>query len=268
MWVRSYGAASELVVVSDSRLSGGKTWDQSPKVFPLSRGDCMMSFSGETDYAYPLLLHAMNTIDAWEESRNRRYNLESLRGHLSRVLTSALAGIDYEGISPLDVGDQTILLLGGYSWWSRRWIIWSLRWDGRRRSFSHATLRTRASDQRGSIRWTGDSEAVGDAKKRLNLLLRQRGRTLREHGLNMEPVEIVRDIVREGRYRSIGGPLQIAKVYKHLNSRMFLVPWHDGTEIAMTLGGRFLLPTEKSYGLASIDPERPDVFTADEAVMP
>jgi hypothetical protein len=61
-----------MVVASDSRLCGGKVWDQCPKIFPIARGDCMMSFSGETDYAYPLAMHAVSTIDSRPPDLNRK----------------------------------------------------------------------------------------------------------------------------------------------------------------------------------------------------
>src|SRR5471032_3703856 len=38
-----------------SRLRFGCAWDCSPKIFPLSRGDCAICFAGNTMYAYPIM---------------------------------------------------------------------------------------------------------------------------------------------------------------------------------------------------------------------
>lgn len=262
MWVRTYGEQSELVAISDSRLTGGKVWDQCPKVFPMARGDCVISFSGETDYAYPLVAHAINAIDAWDESRNRRLPLERLRGHLSRVFTSVLDGVDLDGLIGGPSGDPTVLLLGGYSWSTHRWIIWALRWDTAARAFSHSTLRARTPGQRGAIMWTGDWDAVGEAKRRLNIRLKASGHSLAREGLNMEPLEVLRDVIRSETYSSVGGPLQLAKVYRHLNSRLFMIPWARNGEIVRTLAGRYLLDYEEASRPASIDPDRPDSFVS------
>jgi hypothetical protein len=36
-WVRNFGSVRELIVVSDSRLSGGQFWDSNPKIMLLPR---------------------------------------------------------------------------------------------------------------------------------------------------------------------------------------------------------------------------------------
>ena len=38
-WVRSVGTTQELVLATDSRLTGGHTWDCCPKILSLPRGD-------------------------------------------------------------------------------------------------------------------------------------------------------------------------------------------------------------------------------------
>ena len=50
----------ELLVASDSRLRGGYAWDAAPKLLRLPRGDSVLAFAGQTDFAYPLMLQAWN----------------------------------------------------------------------------------------------------------------------------------------------------------------------------------------------------------------
>jgi hypothetical protein len=39
----------------------------------------------------------------------------------------------------------------------------------------------------------------------------------------MGPFEVLRDVIREARCDSVGGPPQVAKVYRHLNTQFFAV---------------------------------------------
>ena len=77
----------------------------------------------------------------------------------------------------------------------------------------------------------------------------------------MEPLEIIRDIIREGKFSSVGGAPQVGKVYRNLDTRLFVVPWMVGDAITPTLAGRPLLNYETGSRWVSIDPDRPDVFT-------
>ncbi len=43
-WVRQVGGTQELVVASDSRLSGGQAWDGNAKIMLLPRSDAVLSF--------------------------------------------------------------------------------------------------------------------------------------------------------------------------------------------------------------------------------
>lgn len=262
MWVRSIKKNSELVAASDSRLTGGgKRWDNAPKILAPSRGDCLLSFAGETDYAYPLMLHAQTAVDSWSESRNRRYKLEDLHGYLKRILSEAAKGISYEGVSSLSRGDPTFLLLGGYSWWAKRWRIWRLTWNPSKGSFLSKEVKSQAKGQHELLAWVGDKLAVEAGHERFNRL--RSSRTDRSpEGINMEPLEVVRDVIRDDSVMSVGGPLQVAKCYQHLNNRFFLVSWTDDKhQTRRTLAGRFLLDTERDLELSEIDPDRPDVYT-------
>jgi hypothetical protein len=50
-----------LIVATDSNLSAGYRWPRGPKLFPLGAA-CVIAFEGATEFAYPLLINAMNFI--------------------------------------------------------------------------------------------------------------------------------------------------------------------------------------------------------------
>jgi len=60
IWVRQSSTISELVAISDSRLSGGESWDRCPKLAPLPRPATAIAMSGDATTAYAFLIQAMN----------------------------------------------------------------------------------------------------------------------------------------------------------------------------------------------------------------
>jgi hypothetical protein len=68
----------------------------------------------------------------------------------------------------------------------------------------------------------------------------------------MEPFEILRDIIRDQVDDTVGGPPQIAKVYRHLNRQFFAVPWNG----QLTVVGRPVLVYESAQ-IPQIDPDDP-----------
>lgn len=70
-WVRKVEFGEQLWSVSDSRLSGERSWDYCPKILPLSRLDSAISFAGDADAAYPLLLQCVMAVDHYAPARER-----------------------------------------------------------------------------------------------------------------------------------------------------------------------------------------------------
>jgi hypothetical protein len=83
-WVRSVGATMELVFATDSRLRCGRAWDVGPKILTLPRSDCAIC-AGDTDDAYPLMLHMASAIADYPKSRRRAMDTHDLKGHTLRV---------------------------------------------------------------------------------------------------------------------------------------------------------------------------------------
>lgn len=102
--------------------------------------------------------------------------------------------------------------------------------------------------------FAGTREAAHEARDCIVGLLRERG-VLGEPVLDMEPFEVLRDIVREGRYRDVGGPPQIAKVYRHGNSQPFAMQWPTSNGSGVTFLGRPLFEGEKTAAPV-LDPDR------------
>jgi hypothetical protein len=252
-WIRSTGSVQELVVASDSRLSGGQCWDANPKIMLLPRSDCVISFAGNTNDAYPLMLQAYNAIAMFEDTAKRRSDITFLKGHLVRVFNHSrkfIGKLPHGQIHPDP--PEAIFMLAGYSWRQKCFRIWRLVYHSDIDRYTFHSGRPEPY----TIAFVGDKEAIAIARRRLNVLLKARGKPNFDN-LNMEPFEVLRDVIRSGDCHTVGGAPQVVKVYEHMNVAPIGVYWPDRAHGVPTLLGRPLLPYERAdWGL--IDPDKPD----------
>ena len=242
-WVRQIGRTKEFVVAVDSRLSGGEAWDGCPKLLTLPRSDCVIAFSGNTHHAYPLMLQIQNAINMHRNSRDRTIDIIHMKGHLSRVwkeMSSAISSLPMGQDKP-DPRDVTFLF-GGYSWREHDFRFWKI--TGSSTDFQ-AKLPDRWGPNRDSLRivFFGDVEPIAAAKKLLAKLMIAR-KKLPGGDFDMEPFEVLRDIIRANQFHSVGGPPQLVKIYQHMNTVPFALYWPNSADGRPTLLGRTLLDYE------------------------
>jgi hypothetical protein len=254
-WIRTVNQVTELVFASDSRLRGGEAWDYGPKIFTLPRSDCLISFAGVTARAYPLILQMAHGIEFFPKSHNRSADITVAKGIAIDVLNQMREAIFDFPVGQTAAGDPEVsFIFGGFSWWLDRFVIWTLHYD---REIDRFTFRPATS-------WGGGNEAkkiaiVGnakdEAKERLIKLLKNRGK-LNGDGFDMEPFEVLRDIIRDEVDPTIGGAPQVAKVYRYMRTQHFAVEWPQSADRPHALG-RPAMDYEQ-FGLPIIDPDRPD----------
>jgi len=252
-WVRSVRDTEELIISTDSRLRMGCAWDCGPKIMMLPRSDAAICFAGDTDNAYPMMIQMANAIACHFKSRSRALDICVEKGHIIRVFNKMR-----EQFTDLRPGQsnpddpEAFFIFAGYSWAKSRFYIWLLHYDQNIRKF---TFR-RSSDWKGSngkrlICLVGDY--VDEAKDNIIERLRDKGK-ISSGGLDMEPFEVLRDMLRTDDYPLIGGAPQILKVYKHLNTRPYAVFWPDKKSNEVSLLGRPLLDYETIEYLV-LDPD-------------
>jgi hypothetical protein len=251
VWVRTAGDSQELLLATDSRLRFGCKWDSCQKIFILPRDDCAICFAGDTQYAYPLM-HAMESaIRYFPKSLNRQQELSDLKGHALRVFNSML-----RDIGDLPVGQaepdtpEAFFLFGGFCWKRKAFALWTLHFDASIRAFTfRPTSPWDGVDGHKQIAFVGDY--VEDARKLLITKLKAKGR-LEVGGFDMEPFEVLRDLLREKSGRDyIGGAPQLAKVYQRCASVAFPVMWNGVPHLL----GRSCLSGEGVYS-AVFDPDK------------
>ena len=237
-------------MATDSRLTGFGTWDCGPKLLALPRGDAALCFAGHTLYAYPIMIQAVAAINQHARLLSRAMDLHDLKGHLLRVLNSMI-----ELMREIPDGQETpdvLFLLAGWSWRKSKFVSWTLHYDSNIGRFTF----------RPGRRWAGAENDkyltfIGDYyepfKERLVELLRSK-KKLARGGFDMEPFEVLRDMIRSNDFSSIGGAPQIMKVYKHMNCVPYALFWPSGEAQKVSLLGRPLLDYEKSQYLV-LDPD-------------
>jgi uncharacterized ubiquitin-like protein YukD len=255
-WVRNIGTVRELVIASDSRLSGGQFWDANPKIMMLPRSDAIISFAGDTHDAYPLMLQIYNAILIHPAAQDRALDLPELKGHVIRVINKArsfVSNLPIGHAGPVIADAQ--FMLAGYSWRQKRFCAWTLHHDNsiQRFTFKRWTPWQAQSGYKKEIAFVGDSNVVARAKSDLVSVLQAKGK-LSSGGLDMEPLEVLRDLLRANQFAEIGGSPQVVKVYEYMKSHAFPIYWPSLLSGEVTVLGRPLMAYEKPRGRI-IDPD-------------
>ncbi len=257
-WIRHVNDVRELVVASDSRLSGGtpERWDSCPKALTLPRTDAVMSFAGVTELAYPVMLQVMRAIETTPAQLERRYDISDLSSVVEDIINQMIILVKTDSQDSLhDTLRRTEFLLAGYSWRLQSFKIWHYGW--RRKDGRYIKSRCRKLPHFGKnqvFKFIG--EPSWDGKQRLDALLRDRGVLGGQHGLDMEPLEVLTDIIKSKTYDDVGGAPQVIKVYRHLNSEAFATLWKVGTKTVPMYAGRPLLEFEQTFA-PPLDPLKP-----------
>ena len=265
-WIRQFHERDELIVASDSRLSFGARWDCCPKVFPLAREDSVLAFSGNTAFAYPILLQLVNSVTNYRKSRSREQDIAALRPHLLKVIERMRGEVHRLplGNGGIDGTDFSILF-AGYSWRKKRFQAWRLFYDRRQERFWYRplTFHKRRTDGTKPILFMGDHylKAYGLLYRRLN-----RTKNLRSGPLHMEPLEILREFIENSEYDSISGPPQVVKIHPYARTEPINVLWPPDQPAFVAHYGRPLLEYELSDFMC-LDLNSMELLFPDEAIQ-
>ena len=234
-WERQVGPLTELVIASDSRLSGGETWDACPKLFNIGRPDAVLAFAGDTHRAYPFVLQVLSTIASYRGSQRRSLDITQLTPHLVQVLNYMVSIAE----GPLaEAAPACEFILGGWSWRLGRFRAYNIVYeDAAKRFVSFAA--NRAPKVIGGLEASSVYSTIGDAGHAATsrMAAERRGAAL---PLDMVPLETIASLSLSPKFHSVGGPPQVMKVYRHMITETFAVQW-AGSE---TISGRPLLPKE------------------------
>ena len=230
-WIRHWtdDKAGELVFATDSRLRGGEAWDYGLKLLDIGRSDSLICFAGATRRAYPLILQAMNSVRSNIEWTDPRLDVYDILSSLCKLFTEVCNGINDlpKGDNIHEVRSEAEFLFGGWSWREQHFGIWRIYYSEALQAFSHDAIHNKglvhvfcslSKDEHQ------DSTIITEAERLLDDRLFAMGR--RHAELDMEPLSVLVQMSRDDTaYPTVGGALQIGKVYRSGRNEFFGILW-------------------------------------------
>lgn len=248
-WIRTEGNTDELLVASDSRISGGTSLDQAPKILRLLRNDAVLAFCGSTRLAYPIVIQIQLALDAYEPTRKRLIDIVDLPAHLKKI-------IEFIRKTVTDLPDGSDertafkIMLAGFSWRTSSFKSWVLRFDLRNGAFTAHPMRAHRVGGRRIFAQFMSDEQGNEARARAFL-----DKTMRTGlGSAWTPFDALLEQIEDVELRDVGGPPQLVKIYRHANTLPINTIWpfaEAGLEghlkrYYVTHFGRALLPYERT----------------------
>jgi hypothetical protein len=218
-WTRKTQTGRELWVMSDSRLSGGKYWDYGPKIFGIGRSDAVVAFAGDTAWTYPLIAQISSYVESFVNLRDRVIDITEAQDLILKMLNESLSFISEPADQSLRIPDCSFIF-AGYSARRKRFVINRIVFHPTRRKFEARTARKIGGE---SIAAIGDKGPVVAISRRISESQKLINRT--QSRLDMMPAEAFFDVLSSKRFKEIGGPPQLSKVYQHMSQRHFGVYW-------------------------------------------
>lgn len=251
---KTEGEYQELVLASDSRLRSGYAWDCCPKIFYPERKDFAIAFAGDTMYAYPFIMQYLNLLELNLKTSTRAIDITRLVGHFLNVMNKMF---QYRS-DPPNSGKYEIpefkLIFAGYSWEKEGFYIWNIRYEPSQNKFVKSTPPTLMGNKISVI-----GDGFNKVRHRIFQTMEKAGKKIGD-GIDMEPFTVLRDVIRSNSSPHIGGPIQMAKVYKNLNVLPFGVFWPNKISGDIAIFGRTILKYEVINKLI-IDPDSLEVYT-------
>jgi hypothetical protein len=204
--------------------------------------------------------------------------LPALRTHALKIFNAMSKRIstDVRGAEADIIDPGATFMFGGYNWRSKSFELWSLRfentarqyiahrgsilcWDKREKKLVFHKEPRKRHQRIAMLTFAGDQ--AGAARKMLFSRLTKRIKSGENvDRLRMEPLEIIRDLLRNPMERkppnsqTIGGPPQILRVSQSCQTSSFAVYWTFNEERTLHLQGRPCLSYE-TLNTFSIDPD-------------
>jgi hypothetical protein len=232
-WIRQVNDTEELVFATDSCLTGGEKWKHGIKLFELPRKDCLLCFAGDTARGYPLILNLVSSIHLDKYLQQPSAKLEEVLEFISELFTKLVKSIGEIGKERLhEERGSAQFLFGGWDWQkgvNGSFRVWKLYYSPDVEGFIFDELTNIDSTRTNFYTFMGNAsiDVEKEAKERLNKLRIDEDKL--DKKLDMEPLQILRDISLDKTIREVDGSLQIAKVYKSNRTEFFGIYWESSS---------------------------------------
>jgi len=201
------------------------------------------------------MMQLHNWIQLDPSARNTAYDINDLKKRIRDKFNDMrlFIGDLPKGQTKPDPPDCE-MIFGGWSWKSSSFKFWRFYYMKQRDEFDFEPGGYSIKVSRSQpIAFAGTRAAVELARDRIIELLKSKGRFQTPY-CDMEPFEVLRDIIREQKFHDVGGPPQIAKIYKNGHTQVFAVRWDMPQDRTLAVLGRPLIPKERVH-LRVLDPD-------------
>jgi len=260
-WIKRTKKAEQLLFVSDSRISGGETFDCCPKILCLSNRHAI-AFAGNSDRAFPLMLQLSLALESHRPSALGQLSVAQVKQHALVMFDEMAAQISGSNLHPpQEVLPGVSFLFGGYSWDTKRFQLWSIEYNAGKKAFaaiparwlSFKGNRLYASSSKspinsnvGSLIMFGGDQALDAQEQLFRIIAAKYPEPQKFTSLSMEPLIVVRDMLRQAAPgASIGGALQLVNIRQNLQAECFGVYWPNKEAQTIHLQGRRLTKYER-----------------------
>ena len=226
-WIRETPETEELIFATDSTLTGGEKWNHGVKLFEFSRKDCLLCFAGETYRAYPLILNAIALIKNNEKLQNPHLDIQEVLYGIVDIFSELVRSIFEKPTGNIVIGNEAKFLFGGWSWKEGRFRVWRIYYSSEVQGFLHEE-ETAQREKSRVCAFIGDPETeitnipnTAEQKYKDELIKRDKF----DGKLDMEPMAVLLDMIRDINLREVDGAMQVAKVYRSGSTEFFGVMW-------------------------------------------
>lgn len=247
-WVRtSKKGMEELIMISDSRLTGYGKIDYAPKIFQMPRSDIIIGFAGSTIFAYPFLLQVINSVSTFSPFFTRAIDYKPFSSWVLNIINDIFSKF-HPPTKELE-DPEVEFIIGGYSWAHKEFFIDKIFYVNSQKKFEKKSARKYSM---GKMEVIGDSDLKKCFSSKLKDLICNKYRVnifssnnKTINRFDFEPFEVVRDMLLSNNFDTIGGPPQILKVSQFMKSNYVAVYWPNKESGDIYVCGRPVFSFEK-----------------------
>lgn len=211
-WIRKFHETEEICLASDSMFTGGGSrLPVAPKLFPISRGDCAIACAGNTGYTMPLVEHINHAVEINQPIRDRAYDFQHFI-HLVVEVVNSCMGLEKEVQENEQEGPDFSMILAGYSWVKKKLLLYTIAYDNTSKKMKATPAQTIMGTPVAVI---GDYDKIPKVRYKIHKAFEKSGIN-KGNTFGLEPLDVLTEYIDDASVDSVGGHLQMVKVYPYM----------------------------------------------------
>jgi len=212
-WIRKMKETEEICLAADSMFTGGGSrLPVAPKLFPISRKDCAIACAGNTGYTMPLVEHINHAVEINGPIRDRAYDFLHFVHLVEDVINSCL--FHEKEVQENDrIGPDFSMILAGYSCKKKQSLLYTIEFDN---GLKKMIAKPANSIMGQPVAVIGDYELIPQVRYKIHKAFEKAG-LMKGDTFGYEPLDVLTEYINDGTIETVGGHLQMIKVYPYMN---------------------------------------------------